>query len=103
MIIIMKTNNSISAKRLRVGVVFMFLWWIPFWAVLPLLTDTISMSITEATIIVMTVQTIIGLLGFLMVGKPIATMLKRLKFRQVPGNVWYMVIHGHEKPDNISK
>lgn len=96
----MEYKAVMPAKKLRIGVLFIFLWWFPFWALATPLAETTGFKITTVTIFIMGIQTVIGLLGFYIVGKPVTKLIKELPFKKVPGHIWYMLLHGKEKPTN---
>ena len=93
---------EISPFRLRAGVVLIFLWWIPFWALVPALCDALGVHSSTGqrriTIAVLLLQTVIGLAGLLITGKIIANIIKHTKRRKVPGVIVYMIWHGKLKP-----
>lgn len=94
----MEDKMPTSAKKLRIGVFFIFLWWFPFWALATPISEMTGLKISTLTIVIMGIQTAIGLLGFYIVGKPITKLIKALPFKKVPGHIWYMLLHGKEKP-----
>ena len=87
-----------SALRLRIGILLIFLWWIPFWlaepAVAHLLGVTSASGKKQLTIVILGVQTVIGLVGFVVAGKQVALILKKVSYRKMPGAVWRAVVHG---------
>jgi hypothetical protein len=86
-----------SAAKLRLGVFCIFLWWAPFWALAAPIANKLDLKVSSLTLLIMTIQTIIGVLGFYLVGKPVARLIKGLPFRRVPGTIWYMLVYGKEK------
>src|SRR6478752_6387143 len=71
-----------SPLRLRLGVFLILLWWAPFWALAPAITDALkglpappSVAVVTGTIVV--VQTIIGLLGFWVAGTQVKAIVKQ--------------------------
>lgn len=90
--------KTISAKRLRLGFVCILMWWFPFWAFAPQLSKAVGMdSVAEMTTIIVVIQTIIGLFGFMLVGKPVASVVKKSSFKKAPGIIFYAIVHGKIK------
>lgn len=86
------------AASLRIGFICILLWWAPFWMLAPLINDALGLnSGTAITVIIMAVQTIIGVFGFILVGKPTARIIKKASFKKTPGIIWYAIIHGKIK------
>ena len=57
-----------SPLRLRVGVLFILVWLVPFWALAPAIAHSLSglskpPSVAEVTTAIVVMQTIIGLFG----------------------------------------
>lgn len=89
-----KNNTEISSFRLRIGFILIFLWWAPFWALAGELADIIGTSAGTATLIIVAVQTTIGLIGMLVVGKQVAPIVKKTSFKKSLGLIWFSLIHG---------
>jgi hypothetical protein len=92
-------SASGSALRLRLGVTLILLWWIPFWALAPHIADSLSSlsnppSVAEVTTFIVVVQTIVGILGFLVAGKVVKSIIKGAPKKQAFGDIWYILIHG---------
>jgi cobalamin biosynthesis protein CobD/CbiB len=66
-----------SPLRLRVGVFLILLWIVPFWALAPLVADSLS-----------------GLLGFWVAGAAVKSIIKGSTMRHALGAIWSMLIHG---------
>jgi hypothetical protein len=96
----MKDKPINSTNKMRVGVFLIFLWWFPFWMLATSVAEETGFKLSAITILIMGIQTMLGLLGFYIVGKPITKLIKQLPFKQVPSHIWYMLIHGKEKPTN---
>ncbi len=96
----MKDKPINSANKMRIGVFLIFLWWFPFWMLATPVAEETGFKISAITLVIMGIQTMLGLLGFYIVGKPITKLIKQLPFKQVPSHIWYMLIHGKEKPTN---
>jgi hypothetical protein len=88
-----------SPLRLRVGVFLILLWIVPFWALAPLIADSLSglsnpPSVAAVTTAIVTVQTILGLLGFWVAGAAVKSIIKGSTMRHALGAIWSMLIHG---------
>lgn len=91
-------EQTVSAKKLRFGFVCILLWWFPFWAFAAPINDFLGTdSVARITTIIVIIQTAIGLFGFLLVGKPIARVIKKTSFKKAPGIIIYAIIHGKLK------
>ncbi|HEY4964605.1 MAG TPA: hypothetical protein VIH90_08005 [Candidatus Saccharimonadales bacterium] len=104
--IIAKKPDTVSLFRLRLGVVFIMFWWIPVYLAVPGIVSGLGLSnsahATQAVlIIVITVQTIFGVIGFLLVGKSLGSNLKKVSPRKAPKVFWRMLWSGTtEIPDS---
>lgn len=85
---------TISSTRLRIGSVLIFLWWIPIWAIAPQLANWFGFDSNNARIFIIIVQTIIGIIGMLIVGKQIAGIMKGTSFKKMPAIVWKALRYG---------
>jgi hypothetical protein len=88
-----------SPLRLRVGVFLILLWIVPFWALAPIIADSLSglsnpPSVAAVTTTILVVQTIIGLLGFWVAGAAVKSIIKGSTMRHALGAIWSMLIHG---------
>ena len=88
-----------SPLRLRVGVLLIFLWIVPFWALAPLIADSLSgldnpPSVAAVTTTIVVVQTIIGLLGFWVAGTQVKSIIKGSTMRHALGAIWSIFLHG---------
>lgn len=90
-----------SPLRLRIGVFFILLWWFPFWAFAPALTDALSglshpPSVAVVTTTIVVVQTLIGLLGFFVAGTEVKRIVKETpRKRDALKTIWVIFLHGH--------
>ncbi len=90
-----------SPLRLRIGVFFILVWWFPFWAFAPALTDALSglshpPSVAAVTTAIVVVQTLIGLLGFWVAGTEVKTIVKGARRkRDALKTIWAIFLHGH--------
>ena len=92
-------SGGLSPLRLRVGVLLVLLWIVPFWALAPRIADSLSglsnpPSVAAVTTTIVVVQTIIGLLGFWVAGAAVKSIIKGSTMRRALGAIWYMLIHG---------
>jgi len=74
-------SAGMSPLRLRVGVLLILLWIVPFWALAPLIADSLSglsnpPSVAAVTTTIVVVQTILGLLGFWVAGTQVKSIIK---------------------------
>lgn len=92
-------ENTISAKKLRGGFVCILLWWFPFWAFAAPISDALGLteSVATVTTVIVVIQTLIGLFGFMLVGKPVANVVKKSSFKKAPGIIIYAILHGKIK------
>ena len=90
---------GVSGLRLRVGVLLIFLWLIPFWALAPHIAHSLSglsnpPSVAAVTTAIVAVQTIFGLLGFWVAGTQVKSIIKGSTKMHALGAIWSMLIHG---------
>ncbi len=87
-----------SVLKLRVGVIFLILFWLPFWLLEPLLSAVLGINTASGRhkllVIVIIIQTIFGIVGLLLVGKQTIRLLKHTTKRHVIKTLWRMLIHG---------
>lgn len=91
--------HDLSPLRLRVGVSFIVVWFLPFWALGPWIADVLngsgnSPTGAEVTTVIAVVQTLIGLAGFWIAGKEATVIVKNSTKREAAGAIWSMLIHG---------
>lgn len=85
---------SISPTRLRVGVLLIFIWWLPIWLVAPQIANLLGVDSNNARIFIMIIQTIIGFFGLLIVGKQVASIMKGTPFKKMIPTVWKVLRSG---------
>lgn len=88
---------AVSATRLRIGIIFLFLFWIPFWALVPPIDAAFNLNSSQTqtlTIVIMLIQTAFGLAGLVIAGKEVALVMKGTKRKQMPKKVWHIVWTG---------
>ena len=105
------TNHLKSARgsrlRLRLGVLLILLWLIPFWALAPYLAHSLRglsnpPSVATVTAAIVAVQTILGLLGFWVAGTEVKSIIKGSTMRHALGATWSIFIHGKVEPRDSS-
>jgi hypothetical protein len=98
------TPHGVSRLRLRVGVLLILMWLIPFWALAPYIAHALNGPSVEAvTAVIVAVQTILGLLGFWVAGTEVRSIIKGSTMRHALAATWSILIHGHiPGQDNIS-
>jgi nitrate reductase gamma subunit len=88
-----------SPLRLRVGVLLILLWFLPFWALAEPIAHSLSglsnpPSVVAVTTAIVVVQTIIGLLGFFVAGTEVKSIIKGSTKRHALGAIWSILLHG---------
>ena len=88
-----------SPVRLRVGVLLILLWIVPFWALAPYIANSLSggsktPSVADVTTIIVAVQTVLGLLGFWVAGAAVKSIIKGSTKRHALGAIWSILLHG---------
>ena len=97
------TQKDIGNKtgfRLRLGVVLMLLWFLPFWLLSPYIASLIDPADEESltftvTVVIMTVQTVIGLFGAYLAGKETAGIIRNTPRKQMFKTVWRIFRYGN--------
>lgn len=99
---LMAQNNSGNKTgfRLRLGVVMLLLWFLPFWMLSPYIASLINPADEESltfivTVVIMTVQTIIGLFGAYLAGKETAGIIRNTPRKQMFKTVWQIFRYGN--------
>jgi hypothetical protein len=103
----MTQNNQLSVTKIRIGIVLLIVWWLPVYLTVPSLTRALGDSgnhhdVLVITVVIIGIQTVIGFFGLFLVGKELATTLRKVSFRKLPAVVWRIVwsgkteIHGNE-------
>ena len=92
-------SAGMSPLRLRVGVFLILLWIVPFWALAPLVADSLRglsnpPSVAAVTTTIVVVQTILGLLGFWVAGTQVKSIIKGSAKLRAIGAIWSMLLHG---------
>ncbi len=87
-------TTAISGARLRIGVIFIVLWWAPFWALSPAIAEATGIKTSVVTTTIVIIQTIFGFLGVWVAGKQVSTITKQIPKKQVPKKVWHVLLTG---------
>jgi hypothetical protein len=90
---------AMSPLRLRVGVLLILLWLVPFWALAPLIAHSLSglskpPSVADVTTAIVVMQTIIGLFGSWVAGTEVKSIIKGSTKRHALGAIWSIFLHG---------
>ena len=102
-------TNDVSIWRLRLGVLLIIFWWLPIYLTVPSITAALgdtgnAHAIKVITFFIITIQTIIGITGFLLVGKSLASNLRKVSTKKLPKVFWEMLWHGNQDiPDSALK
>ncbi|MFI5270544.1 MAG: hypothetical protein ACHQT9_00680 [Candidatus Saccharimonadales bacterium] len=94
-----KNDGAISGNRLRLGIVFILLWWIPLWAAAPSISHALGYSndpkAQHAVFIgIIIIQTVFGAIGILLCSKDIVTLVKKVPKRSVLKVLFLIVLRG---------
>ncbi|MDO8735647.1 MAG: hypothetical protein Q7K29_00990 [Thermoleophilia bacterium] len=78
----------------------LMLWFLPFWLLSPYIASLINPSNEESltavvTVVIMTIQTIIGLFGAYLAGKETAGIIKNTPRKHVFKTVWRIFRYGN--------
>jgi hypothetical protein len=102
------TNDHKSRLRLRVGVLLILLWLIPFWALGPHIAHSLSgltnaPSVEAVTAAIVVAQTLVGLLGFWVAGTEVKSIIRGSTMKHALGATWSIFIHGEvQRHDDVS-
>lgn len=87
-----------SAFRLRVGVVLLLLWLLPFWLLAPQIAKAINPGdvqlAAEITTAILVVQTILGLAGMYVAGTEVKQLVKTTPKKQLLRVIWRILWSG---------
>lgn len=95
---VVEPDRAISATRLRVGVVLLLIWFIPFWALAPRIAKTLGWSVhagVELGIVMSICQTLIGIVGAFTAGTQATALVRGTPFRKVPAKAWHIIWTGN--------
>jgi hypothetical protein len=85
---------TISPSRLRLGVLFVALWWIPVWALAPVIAGFWDLDGRTVVIVMAVIQTVIGLLGVLIAGRQDYRIMQGVPRKQLLPTVWGVLRRG---------
>ena len=82
-----------------VGVFLILLWIVPFWALAPAIAHSLNglskpPSVAEVTTAIVVLQTMIGLLGSVIAGTEVKSIIKGSTKRHAVGAIWSIFLHG---------
>jgi hypothetical protein len=87
-----------SGLRLRLGLFFILLWWLPIWLLSPAVSDLLGVQSStarhEVLVIMVVIQTIVGIAGFILASREVFRLIKQVPRRKVPGTIWHMIRTG---------
>src|SRR4249919_3717342 len=94
------TNSAVRSRLVfRLAVFLILLWIVPFWALAPLIANSLSglshpPSVAAVTTAIVIVQTTLGLIGSWVAGTQVKSIIKGSTKRQALGAIWSILIHG---------
>ncbi len=93
--------QQISVTRLRIGVILFVLFWLPAYLLAPVVAAAFGYpkdaeAIFKITVVIMGIQTALGIIGFLFAGKQVMT-LRHVPRKQIPKTVWHLFWHGSQE------
>lgn len=85
-------NKQVSARRLRVGIVMIVLFWLPFWLIAPAL-DKIAGANTATEkhnifLAVVLLQSLLGIMGVVIAGKTVLDVVRHTKRKRIFIVLW---------------
>jgi hypothetical protein len=86
--------QGISVRRIRVGIILIVLFWLPIWLLAPIWARHVGITIAQATLIVGTVQVILGIAGAIVLGRQSITIVHQTSRRKLPKVVWHIFWSG---------
>ena len=89
-----ESAQEVSATRLRIGTLFLLLWFLPFWMAGPKVANALGISNSVATGLIMLIQTAIGVIGGFFVGKSASVMIKTTPRRKLPRKIFSTIWTG---------
>jgi len=95
-----------SPLRLRVGVLLVLLWILPFWALAPGIARLLSglsnpPSVAAVTTTIVVVQTLLGLSGLWVAGTQVKAIIKGTTKRQSIRALWSILLHGDTRDQGL--
>jgi uncharacterized membrane protein YeaQ/YmgE (transglycosylase-associated protein family) len=95
---LVEPDRPTSATRLRVGVVLLLLWFLPFWALGPWIARSLGWSDhagAELSLVISIVQTVIGIVGAYIGGKELTALVKGTPRKKVLARAWHIIWSGN--------
>ena len=86
--------QGISVRRVRIGIILIALFWLPIWLLAPFWAKEAGITIAQATLIVGTVQIILGIVGAIVLGRQSITIVRQTSRRQLPKVAWHIFWSG---------
>jgi hypothetical protein len=95
-----------SKIRLRIGVFFILLWWLPVWLLAPTISDLLGYGVNSSQshkifVALVVIQTIFGVLGIIIASREIITLAKSVPKRKVPKAFFHVLWSGNT--DSLTK
>lgn len=87
-------QSRASIFRLRIGIVLILVWWLPLWLIGPQLAHLFGFDPNHTRILIMLIQTIIGFIGAIIVGKQVSVIVKKTPFKKMPEVIWKALRYG---------
>jgi hypothetical protein len=89
-----------SSFHLRVGVLLVLLWMLPFWALAPSIAHALRglsspPSVAAVTTTIIVVQTLLGLIGLWVAGTQVKPIVKGTTKGQAIRALWSILLHGN--------
>lgn len=95
----MDSTSKKSRLRLRIGIFFIFLWWLPFWLIAPFLSDVFGLTTAQAQhrmfVAVILVQTVVGVTGVVIAGRLVMSQMRHVPYRKFPKTIWNILKTGN--------
>jgi len=93
-------TGRVSVRRVRIGIALVVLWWLPFYLLGPALADLVGKgddptARRTATLLIVVVQTGIGLLGVFLAGRELVATLGKVRRRRMLPVAWRIVWSGN--------
>ncbi len=94
-----ESGSAHSATRLRVGFVFIILFWLPIWLLAPAVSRLLGYSDEPYArhvilVVLACLQGACGVTGAMLVGKEMLPLFKEMPRKKVPKAVWHIMRTG---------
>ncbi len=90
--------HKTSAARMRLGVLLLLLWWLPFWLAAPYVAGLFGIQSDSGKhgvlIAIIAVQTLLGAFGTFLTGKEIVKLVKKQPKKRLPKTIWHILRSG---------